>query len=82
MKMKRIHLPFLFFLLTAIPVSGQDARPDEFALFPNVQDTVERNVLHGIAFGFDVKTLRRSGDLSAIAIAKAILESERSRHIK
>jgi hypothetical protein len=74
--MKLVRLSFLVFLFGAIAVSGQDTKLDDFALFDNVKDTVRRNISQGIAFGFDVKVLHRSGDVVAIAIVKTIPESE------
>ncbi len=74
--MRRIHLPFLLVFLVAIPMSGQDSKPSDFALFDNVKETVERNIMHGIYVGWDFKLLPRSGDLVAITIAKTIPESD------
>jgi hypothetical protein len=74
--MRLLHLSFLVFLFGAIAVFGQASKPDDFALFENVKDTVRRNILQGIVVGWDTKVLYRSGDLVAITIVKTIPESE------
>lgn len=74
--MKTVHLPVVAILLGAIVVSGQDSNPDEFESFSQLKESVHRNTTQHIYTGWDAKAFNRSGDMVAVAIVKAIPESE------
>lgn len=74
--MKTVHLPVVAILLGAIVVSGQDSNPDEFESFSQLKESVHRITTQHIYTGWDAKAFNRSGDMVAVAIVKAIPESE------
>jgi hypothetical protein len=80
--MRLLRVSFLVFLFGAITASGQDAKPDDFAHFDQVKDAVRHMILEMTDSGWDLKILRRSGDLVAITIVKTIPESELSSSTK
>lgn len=74
--MKTVHLPVVAILLGAVVVSGQDSNPDEFESFSQLKESVHRITTQHIYTGWDAKAFNRSGDMVAVAIVKAIPESE------
>jgi len=49
---------------------------EDFSPFNDVRDSVQRVIQKGIMTGWDDKRLSRSGDMSALAIVKAIPDKE------